>query len=63
MAFEASMQLLCTNLAAHHAVREARELTWPADREAREDCCNTPQTFEGQFGMAKLEEVLCLQCR
>jgi hypothetical protein len=60
MAFEAGMQLLRTNLATHHAVREARELTQPADHEAGKDCCDTPQTFEGQFGMAKLEEVLRL---
>jgi hypothetical protein len=59
-AFETGMHLLRTDLAAHHAVREARELAQHADREAREDRRDAPQTFEGRFGTAKLEEVLRL---
>jgi hypothetical protein len=54
------MQLLRTDLAAHHAVREARELAQHADREAREDRRDAAQTFEGRFGTAKLEELLRL---
>ena len=46
-AFETGMHLLRTDLAAHHAVREARELAQHADREAREDHRDAPQTFEG----------------
>ena len=58
--FEAGMQLLRTDLAMHHAASEARELAQHADREAREDRRDAPQTFEGRFGTAKLEEVLRL---
>ena len=55
------MQLLQTDLAAHHAASEAREwLAQHADREAQEDRRDMPQTFEGRFGTAKLEEVLRL---
>ena len=60
VAFEAGMQLLRTDLATHHAASEARELAQHADREAREDRRDAPQTFEGRFGTAKLEEVLRL---
>ena len=54
------MHLLHTDLAMHHAASEARELAQHADREAHEDHRDAPQTFEGQFGTAKLEEVLHL---
>jgi hypothetical protein len=54
------MQLLRTNLTAHHAVCEARALVQHANREAREDHRDTPQKFKGQFGTAKLKEVLCI---
>ena len=57
-AFEAGMHLLRTDLAMHHAASEARELAQHADRETREDRRDAPQTFEGWFGTAKLEEVL-----
>ena len=58
VAFEASMHLLCTDLATQHAASEARELAQHANQEACEDCCDAPQTLEGQFGTAKLKEVL-----
>jgi hypothetical protein len=54
------MQLLRTDLAAHHAIYEARELAQHTDREAWKDRRDAPQTFKGQFGAAKLEEVLRL---
>ena len=54
------MQLLWTDLATHHAASEARELAQHADQEAQEDRCDVPQTFKGQFGTTKLEEVLWL---
>ena len=60
VAFEAGMQLLWTDLATHHAASEARELAQHADQEAWEDRQDAPQTFKGQFGTAKLEEVLWL---
>ena len=56
----AAFHHLRTDLAAQHAAREARELAQFADREVREDCRDTEQTFEGRFGLAKLEEVLRL---
>ena len=54
------MQLLCTDLVTQHAAGKARELAQHANQEVREDCCDAPQTFEGWFGTAKLEEVLHL---
>ena len=59
-AFQTGMEQLRSDLAAQHATQEARELAQHANREAREDCCNATQTFEGWFGMAKLEEMLHL---
>ena len=46
-AFKASMHLLWTDLATHHAASKARELAQHADHEAREDRRDAPQTFEG----------------
>ena len=54
------MQLLRMDLAMQHAASKARELAQHADQEAQEDRRDAPQTFEGQFGTAKLEEVLQL---
>ena len=59
-AFQTSMGQLCLDLAAQHAVREARELAQHANHEAQEYHHNAMQTFEGHFGMAKLEEILHL---
>ena len=47
-------------MAAQHATQEVRELAQHANQEAREDHRNATQTFEGCFGMAKLEEMLHL---
>lgn len=58
--FEVGMQLLCTDLTTQHAASEARELAQHANQKACEDHRDAPQTFEGQFGIAKLEEVLYL---
>jgi hypothetical protein len=60
IAFQASMDQLRSDLAAQHAIREARELAQHADQEAREDHRDATQTFEGRFGTAKLEEILRL---
>ena len=54
------MHLLRTDLATHHAASKARELAQHADHKAQEDRRDAPQTFEGRFGSAKLEEVLWL---
>ena len=59
-AFQTRMEQLCSDLAAQHTVQEAPELAQHADREVREDCRDATQTFEGQFGMVKLEEMLHL---
>ena len=59
-AFQTGMEQLRSNLAAQHTVQEARELAQHANREAREDRRDATQTFEGRFGMAKLEEMLHL---
>ena len=59
-AFQTGMEQLRSDLAAQQTIREARELAQHADREAREDHCDATQTFEGQFGTAKLEEMLRL---
>jgi hypothetical protein len=59
-AFKTGMQLLHTDLAAHHAIHEARELAQHANQEAHKDHHDALQTFKGCFGTAKLEEVLHL---
>ena len=60
VAFQVGMDQLRSDLAAQHATREAQELTQHANHEAQEDHCNAMQTFEGRFGMVKLEEILHL---
>ena len=60
VAFQTGMEQLHSNLAAQHAMQEAWELAQHANQEAREDWRNAMQTFEGQFRMAKLEEMLHL---
>ena len=45
--FQTSMDQLHLDLAAPHAIREARVLAQHADHEAEEDHRNTMQTFEG----------------
>ena len=47
-------------MAAQHNAREVQEQVQHADREAREDRRDAQQTFEGIFGVLKLEEVLHL---
>ena len=56
--FEAAFQHLQDDLHAQHNMREACEAAQHAEHEAREDCCDTKQTFEKHFGAPKLEEVL-----
>ena len=58
--FQTRMEQLCSDLAAQHATQEAQELAQHSNQEAWEDCRNATQTFKGHFGMAKLEEMLCL---
>ena len=58
--FQTGMDQLRMDLAAQHAIQEARELAQHANCEAREDHCNAMQTFKGHFGMVKLEEILHL---
>ena len=47
VAFQTGMDQLCSDLATQHATWEAQELVQHANQEAREDCCDTTQTFEG----------------
>ena len=58
--FQTSMDQLRSDLATQHTVQEARELAQHANHEAQEDSHDAMQTFKGCFGMAKLEEILCL---
>ena len=60
VAFQTGMAQLRSDLAAQHATGEARELAQHADNEAREDHRDAMQTFEGRFGLPKLEEILRL---
>jgi hypothetical protein len=45
--FKKGMQLLRTDLATHHAIREGRELVQHPNREACKDQRDAPQMFEG----------------
>ena len=54
------MDQLHKDLATQHTIWKAQELAQHTDNEAWEDCHDATQTFKGCFGMAKLEEILCL---
>lgn len=48
------------DMMAQHQAREIQEQAQHANQEARKDHRETQQTFKGQFGLPKLEEVLRL---
>ena len=56
--FEAALKHLQDDLITQHNAREAQEVTQHAEHEAQEDHHDAEQTFQVQFGAAKLKEVL-----
>ena len=58
--FETAFAQLRTDMVAQHATREAQELAQHTNCEVREDCQDAQHTFEGCFGMPKMEVMRLL---